>query len=411
MGRMGCGAIPSLLGHTIALTGDRRSAELAAHLRSLGADVLHGPVVHTRPVADDDRMLRAATEAVIIDPPAYLLATTGIGIRGWINAAASWRARHALLTALQATHVLARGPKVVGALSEAGLHPWHVALSGRTTAMVEHLLERSIAGAHVAVQLPGDPMDETVAVLERAGARVTTVPVYEWTWPDDIEPARRVVRAIAGARVSAVTFTSRPAVRQLVALAAREGLDHDVSRALRAQVRSICIGPTTAETLRELTGASPRCPARSMLGEMAPVVADHVREGGHHHLRLPGGEDVVVQGRLIDAAGMAVMTSEREAAVLNLLLGPSIRTVSRAEILQSVWRADASDASVLDSTMARLRRRVRGTGRTVKTVAGRGYLLNGERQPCPADAGRSGLLGAVDVPADGGVRALVLPST
>jgi uroporphyrinogen-III synthase len=374
-----------LLGHTVALTGDRRSDELAAHLHALGADVVHGPMVRTRPVADDDRMLRAATQAVLADRPDYLLATTGIGVRGWINAAASWRARTQLLDTLAEARILARGPKVLGALSEAGLTAWYVAQSGRTASMVDRLLDGPIEGAHVALQLPGDSMDETVAVLERAGARVTCIPVYEWTWPDDLDPARRVLRAVTEGRVSAVTFTSRPAVRHLAALAAREGLEREVSRALRAHVLPLCIGPTTAEALRSLTGAEPCCPDRALLGAVGPAIADELQARGHRHLRVPGGGDVVVQRRLVDGGGLAVLTSDREAALLNRLIGNPLRTVSRAELLRSVWGAEVVESSVLDATMARLRRRLQGTGLAVITIAGRGYLLNGEVTECQAE--------------------------
>lgn len=380
-----CDAIPRLLGHTVALTGDRRSDELAAHLHALGAEVLHGPMVRTRPVADDDRLLRAATDAVLTDPPDYLLATTGIGIRGWINAAEAWRARTELLQKLARTRILARGPKVVGSLSEAGLAAWYLTETGRTSAMVDHLLATGVAGAHVAIQLPGDAMDDTIATLTQAGARVTAIPVYEWTWPDDLEPARRVLRAIADVRVSAVTFTSRPAVRHFAALAAREGLEQAVIRALRRPVLPVCIGPTTADALRELIGATPISPDRAMLGALGPVVADELHARHHHHLRLPSGDDVVVQGRLVDGGGIQVMTSDREAAVLSTLIGRPLRTVSRAEILRTVWQVESVDPSVLDVTMVRLRRRLQGTGLTAATVASRGYLLNGEVQPCPCD--------------------------
>jgi uroporphyrinogen-III synthase len=341
-------------------------------------------MVHTRPVAGDDRLLRAATLAVLDDPPDFLLATTGIGIRGWINAAASWRARTQLIDQLGKTRILARGPKVVGSLSEAGLTAWFVAESARTSAMVDHLLRRPIEGAHVAIQLPGDLMDDTVAVLEHAGARVTTIPVYEWTWPEDLEPARRVLRAIADRKVSAVVFTSRPAVRHFAALAAREGLTSEVAKALDQQILAVCIGPTTADALRALTGASPCCPDRAMLGELGPVVADELHAREHHHLRVPTGGDVVVQGRLVMGEGIAVMTSDREASVLRRLISRPPRTVSRAEILRTVWQVDVVEPSVLDVTMVRLRRRLQGTGLSILTVPGRGYLLNGEVQACDA---------------------------
>jgi uroporphyrinogen-III synthase len=385
LARTGCATIPTLLGHTIALTGDRRAAELAAHLQALGAEVVHGPMVLVRPVSHDDRGLRSATHALLVDPPDYLLATTGIGVRGWVNAATAWRARTPLLDALAPARILARGPKVVGALSEVGLQAWHVAGSGRTSAMVDHLLsETSVAGAHVAIQLPGDPLEDAVERLEAAGARVTAVPVYEWTWPEDLEPARRVLRAIATGRASAVTFTSRPAVRHLAGLAAQEGLEDAVVRALRNDVAAICIGAATADALRALTGAEPCCPDRAVLGAMGPTVADELHRRGHHHLRLPDGSDVVVQRRLVDGNGISALTSDREAALLERLIGRPRRTVSRSELIRTVWRGEVVDASTLDATMARLRRRLGGTGVSIATVPGRGYLLNGELEPCDA---------------------------
>ena len=383
-GLTACTGVPPLLGHTVAVTCDRRSDELGAHLRSLGAHVLHGPMIRMRPLSAIDGMLRGATAAVIADPPSYVLATTAFGMRCWLDAAASWRARGALLDTLRGARVLARGPKVVGALSEVGLIPELVAASGRTAALVAHLLATGVDGAHVAVQLPADPLDAVVAALEQAGARVTTVTAYGWAAPDDPERARRVVRAVAGARLSAVVFTSRPAVRRFVSLAASEDLAEEVGFALRRRLLTACIGPATADELRALTGAAPCCPDEAVLGALAPLVADRLREFGHHHVLAPGGGDVVVQGRLVVGRGTEVMTSDREGAVLDRLLGALPRTVARAEIVRSVWGTDAVEPAVLDATIARLRRRTQATGLTIATVARRGYRAVGAAGACLA---------------------------
>jgi uroporphyrinogen-III synthase len=385
----GCGAVPPLLGHTVAVTGDRRADELTAHLRGLGADVLHGPVLRTQPPVAGDRALQAVTAALIADPPAYVVATTGIGVRNWLNAAAAWRGREPLLGVLRGSCVLARGPKVVGALSEAGIRPAFVAVSGRTAALVVHLVASGVEGMHVAVQLPAGPLDDAVAALRHAGARVTTVPVYGWTEPDDLEPARRLVRAVASGRVSAVVFTSRPAVRQVVSLAAREGVGEQFGSALRRRVLAACIGPATAEQLRALTGAAPLYPESAVLGALAPAVADGLRESGHRHVVAPTGRDILVQGRLVVGRGIEVMTSDREGAVLRRLTTPPLRMVGRGEIVRSVWGPDAVDDAVLDTTMARLRRRTRVTGLSIVTVAGRGYRVVGEMGAClaPPDTG------------------------
>ena len=379
---LSCHEIPALLGHAIGVTGHRRADELIAHLRALGATVVHGPMLHTKPISDDGAPLRAATAAVIARPPAYLLATTGIGIRSWINAAATWGVRSELLAALRGTKVLARGPKVVGAISEAGLEVSFASANGRTMSLIDHLSQRSLVGVHVALQLPGNEMDDAVERLRSAGADVTTLAIYDWTWPDDLAASRRLLRAIAERRVSAVTFTSRPAVRNFVSLAVRDGLETEIEAAFADSVLPVCIGSVTGDQLRALTAARACAPERPMLGTMVQALADELRRRDHRHVRTASGREVVVQRRLVDSGNVAVVTSDREAAVLQALIAAHRRTVGRDTLLRSVWRAEAADPSVLETTMTRLRRRLRTTGLTVSTVTGRGYLLNGEEVPC-----------------------------
>ncbi|MCV7082011.1 uroporphyrinogen-III synthase, partial [Mycolicibacterium insubricum] len=61
------------------------------------------------------------TDALIDEPPQLLIATTGIGFRGWIEAAEGWGQADALLAALAGARVISRGPKATGALRAAGL--------------------------------------------------------------------------------------------------------------------------------------------------------------------------------------------------------------------------------------------------------------------------------------------------
>ncbi|MGV0803309.1 uroporphyrinogen-III synthase, partial [Mycolicibacterium elephantis] len=73
------------------------------------------------PLPDDDA-LRANTEALIATPPDIVIATTGIGLRGWIEAADGWGLAADLTAALAKARVVSRGPKATGALRAAGLH-------------------------------------------------------------------------------------------------------------------------------------------------------------------------------------------------------------------------------------------------------------------------------------------------
>src|SRR2546430_16696116 len=78
-----------LEGFVVGVTADRRADEQSDLLVRRGAQVLHGPVIHTLPLGPDDD-LRDATAQVIERQPDYVIANTGIGIRGWVTPAAAW---------------------------------------------------------------------------------------------------------------------------------------------------------------------------------------------------------------------------------------------------------------------------------------------------------------------------------
>ena len=193
--------------------------------------------------------------------------------------------------------------------------------------------------------------------------------------------AARLARAVADGRVDAITFTSRPAVRNFLALATHDGVHDEVVRSLRKRTVPICVGSATADELAVLTGATPVAPPLPVLGMVVQQTAAELAVR-HHHVRTARGEELVVQGRVILGRETSVTASDREAALLHRLLATPRSTVSRTDLLRDVW-GDTTEASVLETTIARLRRRLSRTGLTILTITSRGYLLGGELRPCP----------------------------
>ena len=58
-------------------------------LERRGAAVQHAPALRIVPLADDTELL-AATRELIERAPDITVATTGIGFRGWVDAAGGW---------------------------------------------------------------------------------------------------------------------------------------------------------------------------------------------------------------------------------------------------------------------------------------------------------------------------------
>ncbi|WP_279582753.1 uroporphyrinogen-III synthase [Fodinicola feengrottensis] len=150
------------------MTAERRREELAGLLERRGAIVSVTPTIHTTSLADDGE-LRAATERCVAGELDDLVVMTGIGFRGWLDAAAGWDLRERLIAALGSVRILARGPKAKGAIRGAGLHETYAASSEASEELLTHLLAEPLDDRRIGVQLHGDRMPTFTARLAEAG--------------------------------------------------------------------------------------------------------------------------------------------------------------------------------------------------------------------------------------------------
>ncbi|MBO0894467.1 MAG: uroporphyrinogen-III synthase, partial [Acidimicrobiales bacterium] len=249
-----------LEGFTVGVTADRRWSEQADLLRRRGASVVHGATIGTDYQGSEDE-LRAATEAFVREAPSYLLATTGIGVRAWVAAAREWGLSEELHRVLAQARILVRGPKTAAALRPFGLEPWAQSATERLSDLVARLLEEPLAGRMVAIQHTGERDGPAVEALSAIGATVLEVPVYRWRLPPDELPAVRLIEGVCRGEVDAVTFTSAPAVRNLMMIAEHHGLEPDLlSRFNERGAVAACVGPVCAEAARGAGITSPAAP-------------------------------------------------------------------------------------------------------------------------------------------------------
>ena len=222
-----------LAGYTVAVTAARRKEELGALLDRRGARVIYAPAIRIVPLSDDAELV-AATREVLAAPVDLVIATTGVGFRGWLEAADAWDLP--LVEHLLPARVLARGPKARGAIRGGGLVDAWSPESESSAEVLSHLLsgaEGPLEGRRIAVQLHGDPLPDLVAGLRETGAEVLTVPVYRWVLPEDVAPVRKLVASIVAGGVDAVTFTSAPAAASLLTVADELGQQDGVVAALQ----------------------------------------------------------------------------------------------------------------------------------------------------------------------------------
>lgn len=264
-----------LSGRVIGITAERRAGDQAVLFRRLGADVVHGPTMHTNQLSDPER-LRDVTERLIAQPPDYVVANTGLGMRSWVDAARQWGLDGDLLGALATARIAARGPKAAGAVSSARLNVWWRSPSEQLADVARRLHEEGVAGKRIALQLHGDDHSKIIAALESSGATVVPVPVYSWSIPEGhpAEAALGLIKQCCEGTIDAVTFTAGPQVRNMLSLADGAGLAGGLLDAFdRRRPLAGCIGPVCAGVAAEEGIADPVVPENWRLGSMVKAVA------------------------------------------------------------------------------------------------------------------------------------------
>jgi uroporphyrinogen-III synthase len=373
-----------LTGFRVAVTSARRAAELGALLRKRGAAVTSAAAIEMVPLPDDHE-LRVHTEALIDAPPDIVVATTGIGFRGWVAAADGWGIANDLITSLGKARIVSRGPKATGALRAGGLPEEWSPESESSREVLHYLVDGGISGKRIAVQLHGataewDPFPEFLDELSAAGADVVPIRVYRWHPVPRNGDFDQLVAAIADEKFDAVSFTSAPAVAATLMRAAELGIEDRVLTALRTTVHAMCVGPVTARPLVRV-GVPTSAPERMRLGALArhitdelPLLQSRTMEVAGHRLEIRG-TCVIVDGAVKELSPAAMATiralAHRPGAV-----------VCRADLLRAL-PGTGTDTHAVETAVLRLRTAL-GDKNIVSTVVKRGYRLPVDEPLTPA---------------------------
>ena len=195
---------------------------------------------------------------------------TGAGIRGLVAAVENKYARADLRIALGRVRVIARGPKPCSVLNEFGVKPDMVAPEPNTWREVLRALDdfagpKQLHGMRVAVQEYGVPCTGLLTGLSERGARVTRVPVYRWSLPEDVVPLQEAAMLVAKGEIEVVLLTAAVQVDHLFQVAAAMGIEESM-RGNMERIVIASVGPTTSEHL-------------GSLGLRADLEASHPRMG------------------------------------------------------------------------------------------------------------------------------------
>jgi uroporphyrinogen-III synthase len=272
---------PSFGGLRVLALESRRAPEIATLIRNSGGEPLVAPALREVPLdsnaealAFDESLRRGNVDVVIF--------LTGVGTRALVSVVEQTGSRESFLTALRRTKVVVRGPKPMAALRELDVPVWLAVPEPNTwrellAALDAKASEQPLAGARVAVQEYGASNADLLDGLRTRGAQVTRVPVYRWALPEDIEPLKAAVNAVARGEVDVVMFTTSMQVVHLLQVARDMNLQASVLKSLTRMVIA-SIGPTTSEELQRHGLAADLEPSHPRMGFLVREAAERAGE-------------------------------------------------------------------------------------------------------------------------------------
>lgn len=244
---------PNFHGLRVLALESRRAPEIATLIRNSGGEPLVAPALREVPLESNTEAL-AFADALQRGEVDVVILLTGVGTRALVAVVEHAGSREPFLAALRRAKIVVRGPKPMSALRELDVPAWLAVPEPNTwrellAALDAKAAEQPLAGARVVVQEYGVSNADLLDGLRTRGAQVTRVPVYRWALPQDIEPLKAAVEAIARGEVDVAMFTTSVQVVHLLQVARDMNLDAAVLDGLRRVVIA-SIGPTTSEELQ-----------------------------------------------------------------------------------------------------------------------------------------------------------------
>ena len=177
--------------------------------------------------------------------------------------------------------IAARGPKSTTALREFQIPVAVVApepFTWRTLmSELEAKLGTALEGMNIAVQEYGTTNPELLTALAEKSISITRVPVYQWALPEDIQPLREAVLALAHGHVDVALFMNAAQVTHLFQIAEQLGYTDALYEGFRTTVIA-SIGPSTTEGLAYFSLHPDFEPSQSKMGFL---INETAQQAGH----------------------------------------------------------------------------------------------------------------------------------
>lgn len=265
----------SLEGKVIAITRPERQApELAKLVSKLGGKPYVVPTVEIKPPRNRRSITRLINK-ILDEQIDFVIFMSINGVAGLIESSENLELKANFLEKLDRATIVAVGPKTRKEFEKHGVKVDIVPLRYSSEGIAESLKKLNIKGKTVAIPRSSKSSKYLTQELEKLGANVLEVPIYECTLPTDRSKVLAFINDLLKGKIDVLTFTSSFTARNLFTIASEYAMIDEFRESLAKPIIA-AIGSTTQRALEELGVKVDVVPKDYTIEAMMDAVVRHV---------------------------------------------------------------------------------------------------------------------------------------
>lgn len=265
----------SLKGKVIAITRPEKQAHQLAELVSkLGGKPYVAPTVEIKP-SRNRRLITQFVNKILNEQIDSVIFMSVNGVTSLIEPVQNLVSKAKFLEKLNRATIVAVGPKTRRELEKHEVQVDLLPLRFSSEGIVESFKKINIKGKAVVIPRSSKSSRYLKQELEKLGANVLEVPIYECALPTDRSKVLAFINDLLKGKIDVLTFTSSLTARNLFKIASEYSLAHEFRKCLVKPV-TVAIGPVTQRTLEELGVKVDVVPKEYTIEAMMDALVRHV---------------------------------------------------------------------------------------------------------------------------------------
>ena len=242
----------SLKNRTIALTRPIGQAEEAGRLiTDMGGIPYYVPAIEIKGLSNFSSVKKFIAELQKGQVDYVILMSTN-GVKYLFEATEKLKMTDKLQEGLAKTFMIAVGPRTAEALAEYRVHVDMVPTKYSSEGLIESLKDKDLKGKKIRIPRTSNATPTLTDRLREMGSKVKEIYVYESSLPVDKELKTKFFNDLVSGKINAIVFGSGLSAKNIFKMLSEKASMDTIRQIIYEKITTVAIGPTTAETLKEI---------------------------------------------------------------------------------------------------------------------------------------------------------------